>query len=262
MALQRFSALRGRVPVELARAKAREILKQSPQGDYLTIVDQWRGPRSRRRRSASSARARMASTNPATDTLGSSRAFQLQLDGRGDADDDRKIRCGHGAQCGTVATIDPAKIDAFARLMTENLDNGDTNARKGYIRSIVDAIEVDDKAIRIIGNKDVLQAVIAGKQNANSNVRGFVRKWRAIQNKTASSYSLKSLYTFLATSESAASWASENLDAFIAFRSSSGIRRGNLQPKTIQLCSLRSIADHQETVFPKSLARAVRSSPA
>jgi site-specific DNA recombinase len=83
------------------------------------------------------------------------------------------------AQCGTVATIDPAKIDAFARLMTEKLDNGDTNARKGYIRSIVDAVEVDDKAIRIIGNKDVLRAVIAGKQNANSNVRGFVRKWRA-----------------------------------------------------------------------------------
>ena len=80
---------------------------------------------------------------------------------------------------GTVATIDPAKIDAFARLMTEKLDNGDTNARKGYIRSIVDAIEVDDKSIRIIGNRDVLQAVIAGKQNANSNVRGFVRKWRA-----------------------------------------------------------------------------------
>ena len=78
-----------------------------------------------------------------------------------------------------MATIDPAKIDAFARLMTEKLDNGDTNARKGYIRSIVDAIEVDDKSIRIIGNRDVLQAVIAGKQNANSNVRGFVRKWRA-----------------------------------------------------------------------------------
>jgi len=84
------------------------------------------------------------------------------------------------AQCSTAATIDPAKIDAFARLMTEKLDNGDTNARKGYIRSIVDTIEVDDKAIRIIGNKDVLQAVIAGKQNANSNVRGFVRNWRTV----------------------------------------------------------------------------------
>ncbi len=83
------------------------------------------------------------------------------------------------AQCGTVTTIDSAKIDAFARLMNEKLDTGDTNARKTYIRSIIDTIEVDDNAIRIIGSKDVLQAVIAGKQTANGNVRGFVRKWRA-----------------------------------------------------------------------------------
>lgn len=84
--------------------------------------------------------------------------------------------------------IDSVKIDAFARLMTEKLDNGDTNARKGYIRSIVDAIEVDDKAIRIVGSKDVLQAVIAGKQNANGDARGFVRNWRAIQYKNTNSY--------------------------------------------------------------------------
>ena len=83
------------------------------------------------------------------------------------------------AQCGTVTTINSAKIDAFARLMIEKLDNGDTNARRTYIRSIIDTIEVDDDAIRIIGSKDVLQAVIAGKQTANGNVRGFVRKWRA-----------------------------------------------------------------------------------
>jgi site-specific DNA recombinase len=64
-------------------------------------------------------------------------------------------------------------------VMTEKPDNGDTNARQGYIRSIGDAIEVHDKAIRIIGNKDVLRAVIAGKQTTNGNVRGFVCKWRA-----------------------------------------------------------------------------------
>ena len=63
--------------------------------------------------------------------------------------------------------------------MNEKLDNGDTNARRTYIRSIIDTIEVDDNAIRIIGSKDVLQAVIAGKQTANGNVRGFVRNWRA-----------------------------------------------------------------------------------
>jgi hypothetical protein len=50
---------------------------------------------------------------------------------------------------------------------------------------------VEDKAIRIIGNKDILQAVIAGKQTANRNVRGFVCKWRAIQNKTTNSYAIE-----------------------------------------------------------------------
>jgi hypothetical protein len=57
-----------------------------------------------------------------------------------------------------------------------------------YIRSIIDAVEVDDRTIRIIGSKDVLQAAVAGKQTENGNVRGFVRKWRAIQNKIANSY--------------------------------------------------------------------------
>ena len=82
-------------------------------------------------------------------------------------------------QCGTSAAIDARKIDAFARLMNEKLDAGDTNTRKTYIRSIIDAVEVDDRAIRIVGSKDILQAAIAGKQTGNGNVSGFVRKWRA-----------------------------------------------------------------------------------
>ena len=52
------------------------------------------------------------------------------------------------------------------------------DTRKGYIRSIIDAVEVDDQAIRIIGSKEVLQAAIAGKQTENGNLLGFVRKWR------------------------------------------------------------------------------------
>ena len=31
-----------RLPVEAARVKAREILDQSPQDGYMTIVEQWR----------------------------------------------------------------------------------------------------------------------------------------------------------------------------------------------------------------------------
>ncbi len=50
----------------------------------------------------------------------------------------------------------------FARVMSDKLDAGDTNTRKGYVHSIIDAVEVDDGSVRIIGSK-----------------RGFVRKWRA-----------------------------------------------------------------------------------
>lgn len=91
-----------------------------------------------------------------------------------------KVALDHArAQCGTATVIDAGKIDAFARLMNEKLDAGDTNTRKAYIRSIVDAVEVDDRAIRIVGSKDILQAAVAGKQTENGNVSGFVRKWRA-----------------------------------------------------------------------------------
>jgi site-specific DNA recombinase len=83
------------------------------------------------------------------------------------------------SQCGAEISIDADKIDTFSRLMTEKLDHGDVNSKKAYIRAVISAIEVDDTAIRIIGSKDILQAVIAGKQTTNENVRGFVRKWRA-----------------------------------------------------------------------------------
>ena len=31
-----------RLPVEAARRKVREIINQRPQGDYMTVVEQWR----------------------------------------------------------------------------------------------------------------------------------------------------------------------------------------------------------------------------
>ena len=31
-----------RLPVEAARTKAREIISQCPQGDFMTVVEQWR----------------------------------------------------------------------------------------------------------------------------------------------------------------------------------------------------------------------------
>jgi hypothetical protein len=44
---------------------------------------------------------------------------------------------------------------------------------------VVERVEVDDRTIRIVGDKATLEEAIAGDQNANPNVRSFVRKWRA-----------------------------------------------------------------------------------
>ena len=63
--------------------------------------------------------------------------------------------------------------------MRERITTGETPFRKAYLRSIVDAIEVDDKVIRIHGSKTSLeQAIIAGEQ-IGKGVRSFVRKWRS-----------------------------------------------------------------------------------
>jgi site-specific DNA recombinase len=63
--------------------------------------------------------------------------------------------------------------------MCDKLDNGDVQARKAYLRSVITRIEVDKEKVRIIGEKARLADIIAGKQAHAKNVRGFVRKWRA-----------------------------------------------------------------------------------
>ena len=75
--------------------------------------------------------------------------------------------------------ISPATVDKFARAMREKLSAGEVPFRKAYIRSIVDRIEVDDRCIRIMGRKDVLeQAVLAEGSGAAPMVHSFVPKWR------------------------------------------------------------------------------------
>lgn len=76
------------------------------------------------------------------------------------------------------ANITPERIEAFSSLMREKLDNGDTQARKAYLRSVISRVEVGDQKDRIIGHKTALADVIAGQQTQGTNVRGFVRKWR------------------------------------------------------------------------------------
>ena len=79
-----------------------------------------------------------------------------------------------------AARIDRAKIERFGSLMRQSITTGDIPFRKAYLRSFIDAVEVDDRVIRIHGSKSLLeQAVIASSEAGKNGVRSFVRKWRA-----------------------------------------------------------------------------------
>jgi len=78
-------------------------------------------------------------------------------------------------------TLEADQIERFAVFMREKITEGEPPFRKAYLRSIVEAIEVDDKVIRVHGSKAGLeQAAIAGEQ-IGKGVRSFVRKWRTRQ---------------------------------------------------------------------------------
>jgi site-specific DNA recombinase len=84
------------------------------------------------------------------------------------------------AQSAPQIALEPDQIERFGSFMRERITEGETTFRKAYLRSIIDAIEVDDKVIRIHGSKASLeQAVIAGEK-IGKGVRSFVRKWRAM----------------------------------------------------------------------------------
>ena len=62
--------------------------------------------------------------------------------------------------------------------MRERITTGDTTFRKAYLRSIVDAIEVDDKVIRIHGSKASLEQAVIAKEQFGKGVRSFICSWR------------------------------------------------------------------------------------
>ena len=79
----------------------------------------------------------------------------------------------------TSAAITPQKIAAFTHLMRERLKTGDMRARKDWLGSLIQRVEVDDSEVRIIGSKHVLAAALASGTPPVRGVHGFVRKWRA-----------------------------------------------------------------------------------
>jgi site-specific DNA recombinase len=75
--------------------------------------------------------------------------------------------------------LDQDKITRFGNLMRQKITEGDIPFRKAYLRSLIEAIEVDDRVIRIHGSKTVLERAVLSDQAKHPGVRGFVRNWRA-----------------------------------------------------------------------------------
>ena len=59
--------------------------------------------------------------------------------------------------------------------MRENITSSDIPFRKAHIQSVVDQIEVDDRVIRIVGDKATLEQAVAGRVVASGGVRRCVR---------------------------------------------------------------------------------------
>lgn len=83
------------------------------------------------------------------------------------------------AQGAGAVTIDPGKVEAFSRLMTNLLSNGETPALKAYLRAILGKVVVGNKTIQIVGSKDTLAGAVMAKNDSRNNVRSFVPEWRA-----------------------------------------------------------------------------------
>jgi site-specific DNA recombinase len=99
------------------------------------------------------------------------------------ADRDRARAALERAQAAMRPPVDvnPTAIERFGQTMRENLTTGEIPFRKTYLGSIVDRVEVDDREIRIVGRKDVLERAILAKGAPVPGVRSFVRKWRHVR---------------------------------------------------------------------------------
>lgn len=122
------------------------------------------------------------------------RLYQLVADGIAEPDDMLKEQIAklkaerdraHSAlerienQGAAASRLDPDKLARFGQLMRSNITEGEVPFRKAYLRSLIDAVEVDQHVVRIHGSRTVLERAVLADRATQPGVRGFVRKWRA-----------------------------------------------------------------------------------
>lgn len=96
------------------------------------------------------------------------------------ADRDRVYSALERARSGVrpSVNISPIVVERFGEAMREKLTTGEVPFRKAYLGSLIDRVEVDDREIRIVGRKDVLEQTVLANGAPAPGVRSFVRKWR------------------------------------------------------------------------------------
>ena len=77
--------------------------------------------------------------------------------------------------------LDTGVIARFGHMMRDKLTTGEIPFRKAHLAAIVDRIEVDERQIRIVGRKDVLERAVTPGETPTTGVHSFVRGWRSRQ---------------------------------------------------------------------------------
>lgn len=77
--------------------------------------------------------------------------------------------------------INAEKIEKFSRRVNQKHSTGDVNMQKAYLRSFIDAVEVGNKRVRIIGRRTTLHTLVTGSSVLSAIFCGFDRKWRALR---------------------------------------------------------------------------------
>jgi len=97
---------------------------------------------------------------------------------RNDRDRTREALARARGNVKAKAEVTDEAVARFCELIRQRLRDGDTPARKAWLASIIDRIEVDEGKIRLFGQKDVLEQCVIDGATGNPGVRTFVPKWR------------------------------------------------------------------------------------
>jgi hypothetical protein len=81
------------------------------------------------------------------------------------------------ATSSSPVTFDAAVVAEFATELRRRISEGDTAARKLWITSIVDKIEVTREKIRVIGRNDNFERGLNNRKSGKPTVRSSVQEW-------------------------------------------------------------------------------------